>query len=893
MIMDQAEYFAHYGILRKSGRYPWGSGDTQNARNRSFLDTVGELHRQGMTDTEICKGFDITTTQLRAARTIARNEQKQSQISMALRLKDKGYSNGEIAIRMGLPGESSVRALTAAGAKDRAAVLTNVSKMLQAEVDAKKFVDVGSGVATQLGMSDEKLNAALGILKEKGYQVHPVDVPQIATIHDTRMKVLVPPGVTQREAWENRLNIQQIKQFSNDGGRTTYGIHDPIQIDPKRVEVRYGDEGGSKADGVIYVRPGITDVSLGKSRYAQVRIQVGDSHYLKGMAMYKEDLPDGVDLLFNTNKERKDSKLDALKKLERDVDGNVDKDLPFGSIVRQIVKDEGTPNEQVTSAMNIVNAEGKWGEWSRNLSSQVLSKQSPRLAKEQLDMTFERKQNEFKEIMSITNPAVKKKLLEEFAKSSDSSAVHLKAAALPKQASQVILPIDSMPRGQIYAPNYTNGDTVVLIRFPHGGTFEIPQLTVNNKHPEAKRLLGDAKDAVGIHSSVAERLSGADFDGDTVLVIPNREGKIKTTPALEGLKKFDPSREYPKYDGMVVMTKERKEQEMGFISNLITDMTIKQASHEKLVRAIRHSMVVIDAEKHELNYKLSAQQNGIKQLKEEYQGSSRGGASTLISRKKGELYLPETKPRPQSEGGPFDRETGQRIFVETGRTKRISSGERIPRKVPYNKLDITDDAHTLSSGTPMEKLYANHSNKLKAMANQARVESIKTPPIKWSPSAKKAYIKEVETLNSKLALAIMNRPLERQAQVLGQAQIKAKKDANPNMDDDTYKKLKYQALEQARVRTGAQKTDIIIEPKEWEAIQAGAISANKLNQILNKADMDVVRSLATPQPKRVMTPTNTVRAKSMLASGYTRAEVSAQLGISLSTLNEAITEGSE
>ena len=79
----------------------------------------------------------------------------------------------------------------------------------------------------------------------------------------------------------------------------------------------------------------------------------------------------------------------------------------------------------------------------------------------------------------------------------------------------------------------------------HGGTFEIPELTVNNKNPDAKKVLGNATDAIGISSKVAERLSGADFDGDMVTVIPvNNRVRVKSTPALEGLKNFDPKTQY-------------------------------------------------------------------------------------------------------------------------------------------------------------------------------------------------------------------------------------------------------------------------------------------------------------------------------------------------------------
>ena len=48
---------------------------------------------------------------------------------------------------------------------------------------------------------------------------------------------------------------------------------------------------------------------------------------------------------------------------------------------------------------------------------------------------------------------------------------------------------------------------------------------------------------------------------------------------------------------------------MGDVSNLITDMTIKGANNDELARAVRHSMVVIDSEKHNLDVKASARDN--------------------------------------------------------------------------------------------------------------------------------------------------------------------------------------------------------------------------------------------------------------------------------------------
>ncbi|QBZ73618.1 helix-turn-helix DNA-binding domain protein [Streptomyces phage RosaAsantewaa] len=874
MIISEENYIAHYGILRKSGRYPYGSGGPEYASNAGFLGYVKKLSDEGMSEAEIARGMGITTTQLRAAKSIAKTEEKQAQIGRAERLKAHGWSNVEIGKKMGI-NESQVRALLKPGEKTKLDITKATADMLKDQVDKKAYIDVGAGVERHLGISKEKLGTAVARLKEEGYEVHQIKIKQLGTKNQTTLKVLAAPGTPWGEVMRNRDQIKQISSFTDDGGLSYSGTKPPVSINAKRVKVRYAEEGGTDADGVILVRPGVKDTDLGKSRYAQVRIAVGGTHYLKGMAMYGDpkDFPPGVDLIFNTNKSSTGNKLDAMKKMSNDPD------YPFGAVIK--------PGGQ-RGVMNVVNEETDWGNWSRNLSSQMLSKQSPSLARTQLGLTYDSKLREFNDIVSSTNPAVKKKLLDSFADDADSSAVHLKAAALPRQGTHVILPVNSMKENEVYAPNYRDGEPVVLVRFPHGGIFEIPELRVNNRHPEARKLIGtNAPDAIGIHAKVAERLSGADFDGDTVLVIPNRDRKVKTAPALEGLKGFDPKTAYPAYEGMKVMDARTKGIQMGLVSNLITDMTIQGAPMDHIERAVKHSMVVIDAEKHKLNYKQSAIDNGIASLMKKYQGRSTGGASTLVSRAGSSIRVNERKARPAVEGGPVDRTTGKKVYVETG--AKLPNGQ--PRTIEVKKLAETDDANTLSSGTPIERIYADHSNKLKTLANRARLESLAVKSTPYSPSAKTAYSKEVASLDAKLNLALRNAPLERQAQVLANAQVRMKRQANPDMDKSEIKKLESKALEDARIRTGAERSRIEITDREWEAIQAGAISTSKLNDILSNANLDRVKELATPKQAKLMTAAKKNKAVALLKAGYTQAEVADALGVSVSTLKETLSGG--
>lgn len=891
MIIKEEAYLEHYGILRRSGRYPWNSGgkdQSQHDVNTGYLSYIDGLKKNGLSEKEIAQGIGVPTTQLRAAKTIATAEVKQANISMAQRMHDRGNANTAIATRMGI-SEAAVRTWLAPGASARADALFETSNMLKKQVAEKRFIDVGAGVDSQLNISKEKLAAAVHILKEKGYAEHIVKIPQATTSNLTTYKILCPPGTTWGEVRSNMDQVKQIIVTSPDGGHTYTKEHPAMSIHPDRVGINYKENGGDKEDGVIYVRPGVKDVSLGNSRYAQVRIQVGDGHYLKGMAIYKADLPKGTDLLFNTNKSHKEfpNKLDVMKPL------STDKDLPFGAITKPLLENQGSTDpahpEKVSSVMNIVNEQGTWTEWSKTSASQFLAKQSPVLAKKQLAITVANRQKELDEIKSLTNPAVKKKLLQAFADGADASSVNLDAAAISasRQSWHVILPIKSMSPTEVYAPQFRNGERVALVRFPHGGTFEIPELTVNNNQPEAKRMLGDSVDAVGIHHTVAERLSGADFDGDTVVVIPNNSGVVKSTKALEGLKNFSTKDAYPPYEGMVRMTPKQKGFQMGMVSNLITDMTVKAAPPEDVVRAIKHSMVVIDAEKHNLNWKLSEQENGIPSLKLKYQGKAGGGASTLLSRARSPLFVDDRKDRLAENGGPIDKVTGQKMYRPSGKVKTTRDGKVVPVKTQSVKLAETTDAHTLSSGTLIEKIYADHSNALKAIANEARLEMVHTPNLKYSESAKKAYASEVSSLNVKLHLAKENRPRERQAQLIANSVIKAKKLANPNMDSSQLKKIKNQAINDARNRCLAKKSDSQVEitQKEWNAIQAGAISNHLLTEILTNADLDAIRKLATPHASVGMTSSDKARARQLISSGYTRAEVADKLGIGLTTLN--------
>jgi hypothetical protein len=304
-------------------------------------------------------------------------------------------------------------------------------------------------------------------------------------------------------------------------------------------------------------------------------------------------------------------------------------------------------------------------------------------------------------------------------------------------------------------------------------------------------------------------------------------------------------------------------------------------------------MVVIDAEKHKLNWTQSARDNGIQQLMKKYQSKPDGkvgGAATLVSRASSKKVIAERKLRSAKDGGPIDPKTGKKVYVETG--AEYYTGKKKTEKVA--KLDLVDDAHKLSSGTTIERIYAEHSNSLKQMANEARLATLGIKDIEYSPSAAKAYDEDVRDLNAALRLALRNAPLERRAQVVANATYRAKKDANPDMDKEELKKLKGKELLNARNRIGAGKDLIKITPRQWEAIQAGAITKSKLEEILRNSDIERIKELATPRDKPKVTATQLNRALLMLRNDkYTIAEVADQLGISTSALKEAMLGGVE
>lgn len=889
------DFLMHYGVKRRSGRYPWGSGDNPFQHGGDFLSRVEELQGQGKTEKQIADELKMSTTDLRMQVRVAKHERRMVLADRAKSLREEGKTLDEIAKIMGYNNDSSVRALLNENTATNKNKARQTAERLKQELAEKGALDVGTGAERELGVSSGVLQEALFILETEGYNRFGVGVPQVNNPKNrTITPIISVPDIDQRQVYQDLSLVKSVGEYhSTDGGESWDKREYPASISSDRVKIRYAEEGGLAKDGVIELRRGVPDLDLGASHYAQVRIMVDGTHYLKGMAMYSEDMPDGVDIIFNTNKRSGTPKLDVLKKIQNDPDN------PFGAFIKaggqsHYIDEDGT---EKLSAINKLKEEGDWDKMSKNLSSQFLSKQPIKLIQTQLDLTYADAEDEFSEICSLTNPTVKKKLLMDFADECDSAVVHLKAAALPRQSTQVILPLTAMKKTEIYAPNYRDGEKVALVRYPHGGTFEIPILTVNNKNKSAISILGPrTRDAVGINAKVAERLSGADFDGDQVVVIPTGgRVNIKSTPALAGLKDFDAKVEYSTEGktGIRLLSKEATQIEMGKISNLITDMTLKGAPESDIVKAVKHSMVVIDAAKHKLDYKRSEQENDIATLRKKWQGytdengKERGGASTLLSRRKQDVEVPERQG-----SGRIDKQTGKVIYKESGRTYLDAKGREVQATTKIKLLDKTDDIRTLSSGTLVEDAYADYANKMKALANRARLEYVATPTLARSASAARTYQPEVDRLTSALRLAQLNAPREREAQRIANARVKAKVDTNNITDKDEISKIRRAAISDARIETGAsgKGTRITISDGEWEAIQAGAISDTTLKEILRYADPDVVRERATPRTRTEVSEARANRIRAMANSGHTNAEIADALNLSPSAVSRILNE---
>lgn len=921
MKVSESDWLEHSGTPQQydfdpngSGRYRQGSGEDPYQHVKEFRSRVAAIkseykkeHGHYISDKDLMEKLkisdkelveylfgstdDLTIRNYRALITKSKAETDAENYLIAHKLKEKNYSDAAIGKEIG-KSASTVASLLKRDAVAKSRKINNVAEMLKQSLEEKGgFIDVGTGAELYAGVSKTVFDAAVKQLESEGYTVVPGSIRQMFGQGNTPIKALGLPGSTRKDFWDHKdeLRLPVDVHVDSDGNATPLR---PIQnVDHKRVMINYAEDGGIDKDGVIELRRGVKDLDLGNASYAQVRIGVDGTHYLKGMAVYADDLPDGIDIRFNTNKKRGTPMMDPDPDAKQVLKAMADpKNVlnPFGAAI----KGAGAGQR---GALNIVNEEGDWSDWSKTLSSQFLSKQYDSTISRQLKATAAVAQAEFDEIKQLTNPTIKRYYLKQFADSCESDAVHLKAIRLPGQTQKVLLPLPGNKERECYCPSLPDGTEVALVRYPHGGVFEIPVLTVNNHNKTAEKIFGNAKDAIGIHPSQAGVLSGADFDGDTVMVLPlTGSFKLKQKPPLEGLKGFEPKIQFngDHLNEKDKMKKSSVQQQMGAISNLITDMTLQGADDKELARAVAHSMVVIDAHKHGLDYKASEKYFDIAGLKRKYQNG--GGASTVISSAKSQFRYLDRREKAVSKLTPEEYErwkNGEMIYELTGKkvySKRL--GGYTDKVIVGTKMgDMVSDASELSSGSSAEKYYVAYANQMKELARQARAEMRATEKLTYSPSARVTYKQEYESLRRKLNEAKMNAPLERKAQVLANSSWLIEKAEHPEYSESQSKKARSRHLESARIATGAKKKQIQITDDEWTAIQSGAIHDNMLLDILANAEPKDLRARAMPRESSISS-AKLARAKSLYKSGQSWADIAEILGVPVTTLQSALKE---
>ena len=337
-IAPEDSILEHYGTKRHSGRYPWGSGENPYQRSGDFLSRVEELKKSGMKEKDILQTindslpeeYKMGATEFRMAQRRAIHERQQLKYDRARALSQDGLGPTEIGREMGL-SESTVRSMLKNDKPDKYTRTKEIAETLRKEVDKKGMIDVSEGTNLVLGISEGDLDDAIFVLEaEHGYQRYGVGIRQPTNINQqTNITVLAKPEYDQKYAYQHQNEIQSLGEYhSEDGGETFKKLQRPSSMSSDRVCIRYGDEGGLDKDGVIEIRRGVADLNLGKSHYAQVRIMVDDSHYLKGMAVYSDDIPEGYDVVFNTNKKSGTPKMKVLKPIKDDPDN------PFGASIK-------------------------------------------------------------------------------------------------------------------------------------------------------------------------------------------------------------------------------------------------------------------------------------------------------------------------------------------------------------------------------------------------------------------------------------------------------------------------------------------------------------------------------------------------------------------------------
>ena len=178
------DYIEHYGMPRRSGRYPWGSGENPYQHAVDFIGRVEQMRKDGFSyidedgkvwtgDTGIAKSMGLTTTEFRTELSICKNERRAYNVATAKSLKEDGLGETEIARRMSERlgkdiNESTVRSWLDKDSENRMNTAKEKAQYIKEQIDKKGIVEIGAGVDRQLGISPEMMKQVKYILDRDG-----------------------------------------------------------------------------------------------------------------------------------------------------------------------------------------------------------------------------------------------------------------------------------------------------------------------------------------------------------------------------------------------------------------------------------------------------------------------------------------------------------------------------------------------------------------------------------------------------------------------------------------------------------------------------------------------------------------------------------------------------
>lgn len=209
------EELEHYGMPRRSGRYPYGSGENPYQHGSDFLARIKEKKDSNFSWTDpktgekytgekaIYKEMGLTSSEYRRQVSWANYEKRLDQVQTAKSLKSDGLGATEIGRKMGLP-ESTVRSLLNPSSEDRMNQVMDTVNFLRDQVIEKGMIDVGAGVEQELGISRTRLDTALDYLeKAEGCPIYGGGIPQPTNANQqTNQKVLCLPGTKNNEIYD-------------------------------------------------------------------------------------------------------------------------------------------------------------------------------------------------------------------------------------------------------------------------------------------------------------------------------------------------------------------------------------------------------------------------------------------------------------------------------------------------------------------------------------------------------------------------------------------------------------------------------------------------------------------------------------------------------------------